>query len=58
MNQMGYMRGLWSRGRENKDFIVEMSLQLMIDGLINVYQVAFEKDMAGRLSSVSKNTEK
>lgn len=55
---MGYMRGLWSRGRENKDFIVEMSLQLMIDGLINVYQVAFEKDMAGRLSSVSKNTEK
>lgn len=34
---------LWTLGREKKDFIIEMSLQLMIHGLKDVYQVIFRE---------------
>lgn len=40
VNQMGHTREVWSRTGGEKDLIAEASLQLTVDGLINVYQVA------------------
>lgn len=57
MNHLGCIRGLWSRGGEKKNVIVEASFQFMIDELRNVYHVAFGKAVPGRVSNVSKDTE-
>lgn len=50
---MGYMMGVGKR----KDFIVDARPQLMTDGLIMFTRWHLGKDMPGRVSSVSKNTE-
>lgn len=34
---MGHTREVWSKTGGEKDLIVEASLQLMVDGLVNVY---------------------